>query len=77
MTLTDALERVDQQFDLIAAQNLLDAEVFIQDLGGSDVEVAAFVARRRDELTAVRRRMRDMVRASWWTGLDSVSSRLH
>jgi len=77
MTLDDALAKVDRQFDLIAEQNLLDAETFVLDLGGNDTEVATFVARRRDELAAVRRRMRDMVRVSYWTSLDSPSVRVH
>ncbi len=77
MTLDAALEKVDRQMDEIADRILIDAEDFIRDLGATDVECAVWLDRKRSELADTRRQMHDMVRASYWTSLDSPSVRVH
>jgi dihydroxyacetone kinase len=77
MTLAAALEKADRQFDPIAEQNLLDTAMMVYDMGGTDTEIAAFVERQRKALARTRAEMHDMVRASYWTSLDSPSVRVH
>jgi len=77
MTLDQALEKADRQMDDISDRILCDAEDFIRALGGSDLEVATFVQRKRDELADTRRQMHESISVMYTTGIAAVSCRVH
>ncbi len=76
MTLDDALAHADRLFDPIEEQNLLDAETFVRDLGGTEAEVAAFMERRRGALARSRADMHESIRVAFWTP-DGASVQVH
>ncbi len=77
MTLESALEKADRLFDPIAAQNLLDAETMVRDMGGTDAEIAAFVERQRKALDRSRAETHESISVFYVTGFDSVSRRMN
>jgi len=77
MTLDEALVKVDRQMDDIFARVLCDAEDFIRDLGATDGECAAWLDRKREELSKIRRQVHEVTRVAHATGLDAMSFRLN
>ncbi|MBA3639345.1 MAG: hypothetical protein H0W53_08685 [Acidobacteria bacterium] len=77
MTLTEALEKVDSQMDEISVRILSEAEEFIRGAGATDDECAAYLDRKRAELSDARGQVHEITRTAYWTGLDSPSVRVN
>jgi hypothetical protein len=77
MTLDQALTKADQQMDAISDRILCDAEEFIRGAGGTDSECAAWLDRKRAELSDARRQLHEVTRVAYWTNLDSPSVRVN
>jgi hypothetical protein len=69
MTLEAALQRVGDEFDVIAADALADSEAVLRHRGATDEEVEIELSRLRADTEAARAEVLASVVAAWHTGV--------
>lgn len=69
MTLAEALNKAGEQFEVIAADSLANAEALLRSRGATDEELGIELTRLQSEIAAARQQVLATVRAVWETGI--------